>query len=247
MGSAAGAHVTHIGSRAAYQPDFGGLAGAQVRAAREKLGLTHETFAAMLCRLVGWQVMPDVVERWEEGATPPGDVVLAAAVAADERYGLDREEAMGTGGGPWIPLADPESAHGPLTGVWKSTYRFVSSGRGGQEFASEHYVVLIQYGNRIQVRSLPDSAPSLVKMELTVNGQVATGTWAEQTDPGDYYAGAVYYGAIQMLLTATSDRLSGSWVGFGRDFDVNHGPWTLKLVANSAGREALEAWNKPVA
>jgi hypothetical protein len=165
---------------------------------------------------------------------------------ADERYGLDREEAMATGDGPWIPLPDPEATQGPLTGIWRSTYEYVSSGRGGQEFTSEHYVVLVQYDSHLQVRSLPESAPSRVKMDLTVNGQVVTGTWTEQTNPDGYYGGSIYHGALQMLLTATADRMAGQWVGFGRDFDVNNGPWTLKLVANSAGREAMERFNKPV-
>jgi hypothetical protein len=49
-----------------------------------------------------------------------------------------------------------------------------------------------------------------------------------------------------MLAGATADRMAGEWVGYGRDFDVNHGAWTLKLVASSTGRQALEAWNKPV-
>lgn len=250
MGSAAShatSGVVSIGSRAGYRPDFRGLASGQVRAAREKLNLDHESFAAYLGALVGWTVMTDVVIRWEEGALPPGDIVLAAAMAADERYGLDREEAMGIGKGPWIPLADPEATQGPLSGIWRSTYTYESSGRGGQVFTSEHYVILIQYGSRIQVRSLPDTAPSRVMMDLAVNGQVVTGTWSEQTNPDGYYGGAVYSGALQMLLAATGNKMSGQWVGYGRDFDVNNGPWSLRRVAASAGREAMEAWNKPVA
>jgi hypothetical protein len=248
MGSTANeaANVVHIGSRPDYRPDFRGLASAQVRAAREKLHLDHEHFAAYLGRLLGWTVMPGTVARWEEGAVPPGDVLLAAAVGADDRYGLDPEAAMGVGSGPWIPLADPEAAQGPLSGVWISRYRYISSSRGGREFTSEHYVVLIQYANNLQVRSLPDTAASRVAMDLTVNGQVVTGTWTEQTDPGGHYGGSTYHGAIQMLVGATADRMTGRWVGYGRDFDVNTGEWSLKLVASSAGREAMERFNKPV-
>lgn len=240
------AGVVSIGSRAGYRPDFRGLASAQLRVAREKLGLDHEGFASYLGGLVGWAVMAATVARWEDGAVPPGDVLLAAAVSADERYGLDAEQAMGVGEGPWIPLADPQAAQGPLTGIWRSTYSFVSSSRDNQEFTSEHYVVLIQYGSNIQVRSLPDTADGRVAMDLTVNGAVVTGTWTEQTDPEGHYGGSVYHGAIQMLIGATADRMSGRWVGYGRDFDVNTGAWSLKLVASSAGREAMEQFNKPV-
>ena len=69
------------------------------------------------------------------------------APAPAERYGLDSEEAMGVSDGPRIPPEDPQAAQGPLTGVWKSSYTFVSSSRGVQEFTSEHYVVLIQSGS----------------------------------------------------------------------------------------------------
>jgi DNA-binding transcriptional regulator YiaG len=242
---AVSAGVVSIGSRAGYRPDFRGLASAQLRIAREKLGLDCEHFATYLGGLVGWNVMPATVERWEEGAVPPGDILIAAAVAADERYGLDANEALGVGDGPWIPLSDPQAAQGPLTGIWLSSYTYTSSSRG-QDFTSLHYVVLIQYGSNLQVRSLPDTATGRVAMDLTVNGQVVTGTWTERTDTDGYYAGSTYHGAIQMLIGATADRMSGRWVGYGRDFDVNTGAWSLKLVANSVGREAMERFNKPV-
>jgi hypothetical protein len=64
-------------------------------------------------------------------------------------------------------------------------------------------------------------------MDLTANGQVLTGTWTEETNPAGYYKGAVYHGAIQLLLEPTGRKMTGKWVGFGRDFDLNTGPWTL--------------------
>jgi hypothetical protein len=46
--------------------------------------MNHEEFAILLSGLVGWDVRSGVVERWESYATPPGDVVLAAATLAQE-------------------------------------------------------------------------------------------------------------------------------------------------------------------
>jgi hypothetical protein len=43
--------------------------------------------------------------------------------------------------------------------------------------------------------------------------------------------GAVYHGAIQLLLEPTGRKMTGKWVGFGRDFDLNTGPWSLEIVA----------------
>lgn len=83
-------------------------------------------------------------------------------------------------------------------------------------------------------------------MDLVVNGQVVTGNWTEQTNPGGYYQGSVYSGAIQFLLEPTGHRMSGKWVGFGRDFDVNTGPWTLTLVTDDASNDSMTEYNKPV-
>ncbi len=50
--------------------------------------------------------------------------------SAAERYGLDPDEALATGTGPWIPVADPKTQPGPLTGIWLSSYEYESTGRG---------------------------------------------------------------------------------------------------------------------
>lgn len=79
--------VVSIGARANYRPDYKLLASGQVAAAREKLGLSHADFASYLAGLLGWKVTPAAVERWEDGAIPPGDVMLASAVAAQDMPG----------------------------------------------------------------------------------------------------------------------------------------------------------------
>jgi hypothetical protein len=66
-------------------------------------------------------------------------------VPADEKYGLDRETAMTI---ETTRAPDPKTAEGPLTGIWLSRYEYVSSGRGGQTFTDEHYVMLIQHGSQ---------------------------------------------------------------------------------------------------
>jgi hypothetical protein len=77
-------NVVSIGDHGRYQPDFAGLASSQVRTARTKRRMNHDEFATLLSGLVGWDVRPGVVERWESYATPPGDIVLAAATLAQE-------------------------------------------------------------------------------------------------------------------------------------------------------------------
>lgn len=198
-----------------------------------------------------------LVQRWEAGqVTLPRAIYVRALEyvtgrpvaslgfdTAAERYGLDPDEALATGTGPWIPVADPKAQLGPLTGIWLSSYDYESTGRGST-FTSYHYIAVIQHGTRLQVRSTPDSRSRLL-MDLIANGQVLTGTWTEETNPAGYYKGAVYHGAIQLLLEPTGRKMTGKWVGFGRDFDLNTGPWTLELVTGTVTEETLKEYSRP--
>jgi transcriptional regulator with XRE-family HTH domain len=191
-----------------------------------------------------------LVQRWEAGVitAPRGGYARALEHVtglpisnlgfADQQYGVDRDAAMTTG----IWLDDDPKATGPYTGIWKSWYEYPSSSRNAT-YSSEHYVILIQHGARIQVRSVP-AAESRVVMDLAVNGTVVTGTWSEETSTSGYYSGGVYFGAIQMLAEPTGHRLAGKWLGFGRDFDVNVGPWSLTLVSNDTSRETVARYNR---
>lgn len=138
----------------------------------------------------------------------------------------------------------PQDNTGVYVGVWLSRYEYYSSGRDAS-FTAAHHVVLLQHGDRLTVRSLPGSAPSSLEIDLTVDGHVATGTWSERTAPQGYYRGARYHGAIQLLIELTGTRMAGKWVGFGKDFEVNTGPWELILQDRSTSKATIEAFDHP--
>lgn len=48
-----------------------------------------------------------------------------------------------------------------------------------------------------------------------------------------------------MLADPTGRVLSGKWVGFGRDFEVNTGPWELRLVTSDVSDESMSAYDRP--
>jgi hypothetical protein len=107
--------------------------------------------------------------------------------------------------------------------------------------------VLLQHGNRLTGRSLPQGSlnpNSPLTLDLQVEGGIVTGTWNEQTAADGYYQGARYFGAIQMLVEPTGRRMAGKWVGFGREFDVNTGPWELRLVDTDTSKTAIAKYNK---
>ncbi|MFI2029125.1 multiprotein-bridging factor 1 family protein [Streptomyces buecherae] len=128
-----------------------------------------------------------------------------------------------------------------LTGVWESRCTYHSSGRGTELLDLAH-VVVVQSGSRLSVRSIEGSTTEAaeITMSLEIRGHVVTGTWEEKTSESSYYRGAVFFGAIQMQVEASASRMIGKWVGFGRDFDVNVGPWELVLRAPST--RDVERW-----
>ncbi|OKI09618.1 DNA-binding protein [Streptomyces sp. CB02923] len=210
-----------------------------------------------------------LVQRWEGGTTRVPRPVYVRAL--EKVTGLPIESLGfalpvmirlrddGAGGHDLAPGADgvaPASADAETAartagrahyaGVWLSRYEFYSSGRG-QTFAGAHYVVLVQNDNRLTGQSLPGASSrpdSALSLDLTVDGNVITGTWVEQTATDGYYAGARYHGAVQLLAEPTGRRMAGKWVGFGKDFDVNTGPWELIFKEASTSKETVERYSR---
>jgi hypothetical protein len=119
-----------------------------------------------------------------------------------------------------------DSPNNTFSGVWHSQYIYASTGRG-DDFTGSHYIVLRQQGNRLVGQSLPHSQSSHLRMELALDVPMATGTWREKTSPTGYYKGATYHGTVQLIVDPSGRRMRGMWLGFGRDFTINSGEWTL--------------------
>ncbi|MFI1194795.1 helix-turn-helix domain-containing protein [Micromonospora sp. NPDC020750] len=246
---------------------------AALRAVRAGMRMSQDDFARAL-QAAGYRVgEPNdankrLVQRWESGAIAAPRPVYARAlevvtglpisllgfamvpdghVVDDHHGGHDLTSHMSSLATPTpTPTSRPTAAHGSHEGVWLSRYQFHSSGRG-ESFAGQHFVVVLQHGDRLTARSLPGSAASSLSLDLTVDGAVVTGTWVEQTDPAGYYRGARYHGAIQLLAEPTGRRLAGKWVGFGKDMDVNTGPWELTFRDASTSKATLDRYNTSVA
>jgi DNA-binding transcriptional regulator YiaG len=234
-----------------------------LRAVRDGLRLSQDEFARAI-REAGERLgepndcTKRLVQRWESGlvSTPRGNYARALEYVtgipvenlgfdgADERYGMSRRQAMGVAAAAAvIPITEAKAkARGPLTGIWLSKYEYPSSSRGGV-YTGAHYVLLIHRGSKVQARSI--GSPSKLLMDLTAEGSVLTGTWREETDPDGYYRGATYHGAIQLTVGPSGHRMKGQWAGFGKDGEVNSGPWTLDLVSSDTGTEAVERFSVP--
>jgi len=193
------------------------------------------------------------VQRWESGQSIPSP---AAARALEMILGQPFE-SLGFGPTPespdtpipsWVPAPAPRPGpRGFLTGIWLSRYEYYSSGRD-QRLTGLHYVVLLQHDSQITVSSLPGASlnpDSPLTMDLTVDGNVVTGTWREQTAVDGYYRGAVYHGTIQMIVDPTRRRMTGKWLGFGAEGEINDGPWELIFQDASTSKATMSAYSRP--
>ncbi|TYB38934.1 XRE family transcriptional regulator [Micromonospora sp. AP08] len=242
-----------------------------LRAVRAGMRMSQDDFARAL-QAAGHRVgAPNdankrLVQRWESGAiAAPRPIYVRALevvtglpiellgfasvpgsqVSEDGNGGHDLTSPASSLATP-VPAARSAAAHGSFAGVWLSRYQYHSSGRG-QAYTGQHFVVVLQHGDRLTVRSLPGSAASSLSLDLSVDGSVVTGTWVEQTDPAGYYRGARYHGAIQLLAEPTGRRMAGKWVGFGKDMDINTGPWELIFQDASTSKATLDRYNTPAA
>ncbi|MDH6224331.1 XRE family transcriptional regulator [Streptomyces sp. MJP52] len=244
----------------------------QLRAVRMSLLMSQDDFARAI-RTAGERAgRPNdaskrLVQRWESGAIAAPRPIYARALEAVTGMPIEslgfaspvmaRVSSDGAGGHDLEPsrdgVAPPGSGPMPQTsprtsysGIWLSRYEYFSSGRD-DSFIGMHYVVVLQHGNQLTVRSLPNASSnphSPLTMDLTVDGSVITGTWVEQTAKDGYYRGARYHGAIQMLIEPTGTRMAGKWVGFGKDMDVNTGPWELSLQDSSTNQAAIAKYSR---
>lgn len=245
---------------------------ATLRAVRISMLLSQDDFARAL-RDAGVRAGDRIdaskrlVQRWESGAIAVPSPRYARALEAVTGMPIDslgfnspimaRVTEDGTGGHDVHPSPEGVAAPGPgptpqtspranYSGVWLSRYEYHSSGRD-KTFVAQHFVVVLQHGNRLTVRSLPGASTnpdSPLTIDLTVDTNVATGTWVEQTATDGYYRGARYHGAIQMLIEPTGRRMAGKWVGFGKEFDINTGPWELRLQDPSTNQATLAKYSR---
>lgn len=92
-------------------------------------------------------------------------------------------------------------------------------------------------------QSLPQSGDSRLKLNLSVDGSIATGTWSERTSPAGYYRGATYHGTIQLIVSPAGAEMTGRWLGFGKSFTVNTGEWVLTRVDSDTSPRAVRRYH----
>lgn len=111
-----------------------------------------------------------------------------------------------------------------FSGIWRSDYTYHSSDLN-EDRLSQHYVRMYPKGQELIIESAPDLNESYMLARFSIDGNVATGSWQEVTDPKGDYQGTIYHGAAQMIISDDLKTFTGKWVGFGKNMEVKTGPW----------------------
>lgn len=226
--SAAGGEVVSIGSRAAYRPDFKAIAARHLRAARERLGEDRVTFAATLTALLGWPVSETALARWERGATPPGDVLLAAATAEEGRLIAPPGTILGL-----VPQSFPASA---LEGLWVTSYRFTHDGQPRHH--ADVARIEAESDKHLRATNLtPDprtegrALPFRNEIEARLASRHLIGHWKNTSD-------ARYFGSVHLAVLPGEMVMEGHYTGFASDIAVSTSYWRWVRLDPASIREA---------
>lgn len=212
-GPGSAGEVVSIGARGNYRPDFKRLASAQVAAAREKLGVDPAGFAAYLSDLLSWTVIPSAVERWEDGSTPPGDVLLACTVA-------DQVPELAA---PLLAVVPPSFPVDELAGPWVTCYQFTHDG----ELRHHADIAHVTAGPRGRIRAVnhpPEprsegrARPFRNEIDAELTGRHLVGKWTNSSDTR-------YYGTLQLAVLPGETVMEGIYTGVGSDIQVSTGSW----------------------
>lgn len=54
--------------------------------------------------------------------------------------------------------------------------------------------------------------------------------------------GSTYHGSIQLVADLTGRSMEGQWIGFGKNFKINNGPWTLKWIDGNLSKRGIQQY-----
>ena len=96
-------------------------------------------------------------------------------------------------------------------------------------------MVAHQTGHDLVLQSEPTEDGSYMLIRLSIDGDIATGTWHETTSPGGDFSATMYSGAGQLIISDDKRTMEGIWAGTGMDHKANKprvytGRWGLEKV-----------------
>jgi hypothetical protein len=166
---------------------------------------------------------------WQVGHLDLHELTRALAdwselLPADHRHALllklSTAAALAAAAGRSSPTRSPAArsvgAHA-LAGTWTSTYRYRSTSRDA-ELDGSHTIILRADDGQLVGHSAPQPSGSELDVALSVDGNLATGTWTERTSPTGHYRAATYHGILQLVIDPTASSMTGRWLGVSKRY-----------------------------
>jgi len=119
--------------------------------------------------------------------------------------------------------------------LWRCAYWYPSNKRVGED-VSEYRMKSYEDDDTLVLESLPTEDGSYMLVRLTIEDDIAIGTWHETTSPTGDFKGAQYSGSGQLLVDPKTYYMEGKWAGAGFDHKlqkmrVYNGNWVIEPVS----------------
>ena len=116
-----------------------------------------------------------------------------------------------------------------FSGTWRFCYWWPSNNKPGTEEPSEYVGKIQKRGDELIFESHPNEEKSYMFVRMTVDGDLVTGTWHEDTSPTGEFKGAQYSGAFQVLRNPENTIMNGKWAGIGGEAEGKRDIYTGRL------------------
>jgi hypothetical protein len=118
-----------------------------------------------------------------------------------------------------------------FSGTWYARVTYPNKDESGED-VTINCMEAQKIGKEIVLTSEPNDEGSHTVIRVTIDGDVATGSWHETTSPTGNFAGAMYSGAGQLLVSGDGKEMEGQWAGAGYDHsehtpNIYTGSWKL--------------------
>jgi hypothetical protein len=122
-----------------------------------------------------------------------------------------------------------------FSGTWNCWHWYPSKDDAGED-TTKNRMKAYQKGRDVVFESEPNEEGSYMFVRLSIDGDVATGTWYETSSADGTFEGAMYSGAGQLIVDADKKHMEGLWAGMGYDHAADKkriytGRWKLSREA----------------
>lgn len=107
-----------------------------------------------------------------------------------------------------------------FSGIWYCWHWYPNKDDTGEDM-TKNRMQAHQLGHEVVFQSEANDEGSYMFVRLSVDGDVATGTWHETSSPDGTFEGAMYGGAGQLLIRDDNQQMDGQWAGMGYDYKQN--------------------------